>query len=185
MLFEQVKLTAAKCHAIISRAFLRAAHKPAAAPCSSVPIPVLEAYGQLNRRIRYLCDARSAQGKLSRDESRRIRRLEKQLDRLPGLIIESLHTPAEEDWLEIYRHLVTLHETLLSSQLCVAAEEYECLVKQFIQLAQLISDHALIEISTSSLFALLLMQTHIKDESTARAPQSKPNRRPRRRKSSL
>ncbi len=183
MLFQQVKLTAARCRRILSRAFTRLATKSSVEPCTSVPLPLLEAYGELNCRLRYLCDARLAQGALRRDETRRINRLEKLLDRLPSLIIESLHTTAEENWMEVYRQLVTLHELLLHAQLCHDAEEYACLVDQFIKLAQLISDHSQININTSSIFALLLMQVHIQDEYSPAPKKSKPNRRQRKRKS--
>ncbi len=180
MLFEQVKLTAEKCHAIIHRVFIKAAAKPDAEPSSSVPIPVLEAHGALDHRVRYLCEARAQQYKFNRERVRAIRLVEKSLDQLPNLIIEGLQKGPDENWLQVYKKLIQLHEGILKARLCDEVEEYEALLQQVILLADEISKASLIEVNASSMFALLLMQVHIQNDLTSKNPTKRS--RPRKRK---
>ncbi len=182
MLFEQIKLTAEKCHAIIYRVFLKAAVKIDATPTNSVPIPVLEEHGTLDRRVRYLCEARAQQHKFNRERMKAIRAVERTLDQLPSLIVEGLKKTAEEDWLTVYKNLIKLHEDILTARLCVEVEEYEALVQQIILLADEISKASCVEVNASSMFALLLMQVHIKNDGSKKP--AKPKRMQRKRKKS-
>ncbi len=182
MLFEQIKLTAEKCHAIIYRVFVKAAVKPDTIPANSVPIPILEEHGSLDRRIRYLCEARTQQHKFNRERMKAIRTVERTLDLLPSLIMEGLKKTASEDWLTVYKSLIQLHEDILTARLCVEVEEYEALVQQIVLLADEISKASCVEMSPSSMFALLLMQVHIKNDMTKKLP--KPKRTPRKRRKS-
>ncbi len=173
MLFEGIKLTSDKCREILSRAFITAAtNVKGNKELGAIPIPVLEAHGQLSRRIRFLCEAAHKNEHANRARTARIRKIERFLNILPQLTMEALHTSAAEDWMSYYRKLLQLHEWMVAAELCDEAGEYEAIIELLIYLAQQVATESRVKIDPASMFSLLLMQVHLQGQTPN--PQRKP-----------
>lgn len=177
MLFELEPLTPQEEAAMLGRFFAEAAMRNRVAPePGHVPVEVLEAYGDLNTHLRYMLEA-SAGHRRDRESKRRLRRVEVMLDALPGDIMATLPATTSENWTLAYRKLIRLHRMLCELNLGLDAEEHHIILHKMATLAERISLASAVEVSATSMFALLLIQEHLNHAQPVR------KKSPRRRKS--
>ena len=180
MLVDRDPLTPKQQAEILVRLFGSAAAPARDTPARGhVPLDVLEAYGNLNRHLRYLLTAALADSRRDLANTRRLRRLERELDALPDAVITTLASDHRHDWMSAYRLLLRLHSMLGSAGLKLDAEEYEALVGKMIELAARIADSAAVRVTAASMFSLLLIQSqlHEQDKRRERKHKRRKNRR--------
>ena len=175
MLFEQESLTPGKRADALSRLFCTlAARTREGVSAEHIPLSVLEAHGDLENHLRYMIEAAYASCKDKKRLSQ-LRRIEKLLDSLPTGIMQTLPASPEQDWMRCYRDLVKLHDMLDEAGLCVDAQEYAAIIEKTARLAQAVSEGSAVQVNAASMFALWLMQAHLRRYQPRR-------RRPARRK---
>lgn len=143
-----------------------------------VPVTVLEAHGELATHVRFILDAARHNRTLSREQQRLLHKAERLLDALPDSIMQTLPAGPEDNWLQLYRMLVDMHGLLEDALPDLDAEEYSSIVQKMVQLAEAVAASAAVEVSAASMFALLLVQVHLKKYETPR-PRSSARRRKR------
>lgn len=185
MLFEQEKLTPGTRAQALSRLFhssaLRTHGETPPTGGEHVPIAVLTAHGELERRLRYMLEAALATRPAAAKP--RLRRIERLLDTLPESIMRTLPATPDQDWMLCYRELVRLHDLLDEAGLCESAEEYAGLITKMSRLAEAVSAGSAVSVNAGSMFTLWLMQSHLRRYSPRkrRAPRRKKRRTPRKR----
>ena len=125
-----------------------------------VPVEALEAFGNLETPLRYMLEAASS-GCKDRTRLAQLRKVEKCLNTLPDALMTSLSAGPEENWLCMFRHLLQLHTLLTDVGIGTDAAEYSTLLQKMVQLAEVVSQAAAVEISPASMFTLLLMQVEM------------------------
>ncbi len=179
MLFQQEQLTPqGRLHAL-ETLFCELARRPGSAPeHGHVPVDILEAYGELNSRLRFLLEAEVSRS-ADPSRNRQLKRIEHELDALPESIMETLPAGPEGNWLGFYRRLVRLHNMLEDAQPGLDEEEYATIIRKMVQLATRVSQASGVEINAASMFSLLLIQVELHNQDAAK--QRKPRRKKRRR----
>ncbi len=152
----------------------------ASAEPGHVPVDILEAYGELNSRLRFLLEAELSRGADSQ-RRRQLKHIERELDALPESIMETLPAGPEGNWLGFYRHLVRLHTMLGDAQPELEEEEYGTIIRKMVQLAARVSQASAVDVNAASMFSLLLIQVELHHQDAARL--RKPRRKKRRRSS--
>lgn len=169
MLFDRDPLTPKQQAEILVRLFGSAATPAQESPARGhVPLDVLEAYGDLNRHLRYLLAAALADSRRDPAKTRRLRHIERELDALPDAVVTTLSSDHRHDWMSAYRLLLRLHSKLGSAGLKLDAEEYEALIGKMIELAARIADSAAVRITAASMFSLLLIQSQLHEQDKRR-----------------
>lgn len=184
MLFDRTPLTPEQQAEVLMRHFGRVSGAVLGShDGGGVPLSVLEAYGELNRHLRYLIAAAIAEHRSKRLSTRPLRRLERELDALPRAIMLTLSAGHEQDWMSAYRLLLRLHSLSIRNSMRLDAEEYETLIGKMVQLAARIADAAVVRINAASMFSLLLIQTLLHERQQRRragSSRSKRRRSPKR-----
>lgn len=163
MLFEREPLTPQGRKDVLMRLFGAAARRGGDwAVANHVPVAVLEAHGELATHVRFILDAARHNRTLSREQQRLLHKAERLLDALPDSIMKTLPAGPEDNWLQLYRMLVDMHGLLEDALPHLDAEEYTSIVQKMVQLAEAVAACAAVEVSAASMFALLLVQVHLK-----------------------
>lgn len=182
MLFEEEKLTPGIRARALSRQFQNYAQRAAGGLGGSehVPVEVLTAHGELERRLRYMLEAAFTTRPSS--ARARLRRIERLLDSLPEGIMQTLPATTEQDWMRCYRELVRLHDLLDEAELYESAEEYATIISKMAQLAEAVSQASAVSVNAGSMFTLWLMQSHLRRYSPRkrRPARKKKRKRPNR-----
>ena len=161
MLFERETVTPHGRLATMEELFARVARRETAIyEPGRVPVEALEAFGNLETPLRYMLEAASA-GCKDRTRLAQLRKVEKCLNTLPDALMTSLSAGPEENWLCMFRHLLQLHTLLTDAGIGTDAAEYSTLLQKMVQLAEVVSQAAAVEISPASMFTLLLMQVEM------------------------
>ncbi len=179
MLFEREQLTPTGRLRALESLFGQLAQRPGAAPRhGSVPVDILEAYGDFNAHIRFLLEA-AASHRGDTTRVRQLRRIERELDALPASIMDTLPAGPHENWLNFYRRLVHLHSMLEDAALGWDEEEYHSLIHKMVLLADCVSRASAVELNAASMFTLLLIQVHLhhQDATKKRKPRKKKRKR--------
>lgn len=162
MLFEQEQLTPgmrARALSSLFHSYVQRAPGSAATELH-VPVEVLTAHGELERHLRYMIDA--AVNSRPAAAKPRLRRIERLLDTLPTSIMQTLPATPAQDWMRCYRDLVRLHDLLDEADLCQSAEEYATIISKMTQLADAVSRSSGVDVNAGGMFALWLMQAHLR-----------------------
>ncbi|MBR5330453.1 MAG: hypothetical protein IKV13_03090 [Akkermansia sp.] len=161
MLFERETVTPHGRLATMEELFARVARRETAIyEPGRVPVEALEAFGNLETPLRYMLEAASS-GCKDRTRLAQLRKVEKCLNTLPDALMTSLSAGPEENWLCMFRHLLQLHTLLTDAGIGTDAAEYSTLLQKMVQLAEVVSQAAAVEISPASMFTLLLMQVEM------------------------
>lgn len=146
---------------VLNRQFAKYARRPGQTPSyGHVPVKVLEAHGELDSHLRYILESAGNRG-LSKEQQKSLHRIERLLDSLPESILATIPAPPTENWLDLYRTLIKLHEYLEDAQLELDEDEYCTIVQKTVQLAGAVSESSGTEVNAQSMFTLLLLQVHL------------------------
>ncbi len=161
MLFERETVTPQERLAAMEELFSRVARRrdEPQAP-GHVPVDALEAFGNLETPLRYMLEA-AATGCKDRSRLALLRKVEKCLNTLPEAIMTSLSAGPEENWLCMFRNLLQLHTLLIEAGIGTDAAEYSTLLQKMVQLAEKVSQAAMVNINPASMFTLMLMQVEM------------------------
>ena len=177
LLFETQGLTPGERADTLHRLFCNyAAQEQETHSAQYVPQDVLDAYGELESRLHHLLNAADL-AHPDRATASLLRKIEKRLAALPASIMRSLYATPEQDWILCYRNLIELHELLEDAHLLNDAQEYATLVEIMTRLALALSRSAAVKVDAASMFALWLMQAHLRRYSPQRRRTTRKSRR--------
>lgn len=168
MLFEREILQPAERIAALTRLFHETARREGPPPAfGHVPVSVLEAHGEFSTRVRYLIEAAEKQCR-DKERLRIMRKINRLLDALPELIMQTMPTGPEGNWLRFYRILTQIHSLLEDAGLGLEADEYMAVTRKMTALAGAVAEASAVRIDGASTFALLLAQLVIVKNSPKR-----------------
>ena len=177
LLFETQSLTPGERADALHRLFCNyATQKQETHSAQYVPQDVLDAYGELESRLHHLLNA-AAFAHPDRAVSSLLRKIEKRLAALPESIMQSLYATPDQNWILCYRNLIELHDLLEDAHLVNDAQEYATLVEIMTRLALALSKSAAVRVDAASMFALWLMQAHLRRYSPRRCRALRKSRR--------
>lgn len=177
LLFEQSCLTPGERADVLRNLLGRVAFQAQPQHSSQyVPQDVLDAYGELESRLRHLLSAATLTHP-DRSKAALLRRVDKRLTALPERIMQALSANTEQDWMIGYRSMVELHELLEDAHMVDDAQEYATLVEIMTRLALALSRSAAVKVDAASMFALWLMQAYLRRYSPQRRRTTRKSRR--------
>ena len=180
MLFEEDQITPAKKARALSKLFhSRASRAQEPSPADHVPVEVLAAHGELESHLRYMLDA-TLDKRPPHAVKLNLRRIEKLLDSLPESILQTLPASPAQDWMRCYRDLAKLHDLLDDAGLCVSVDDYATVIAKMTRLAEAVSEASAVRVTAASMFALWLMQAHLRRYAPRRRRKSRTTKRKRR-----
>ncbi|MFI3243191.1 MAG: hypothetical protein R3Y56_02935 [Akkermansia sp.] len=125
----------------------------------SVPASLIATHGELDHRLRYAYNA--AGFTANKEQLKAIRELKRQLDILPGFILESLQASGHEVWLGFFKMLIRIHQLSIEAKLYQDLEEYETTLRLLTQLAEELVEASSAQVNAASILSFMLLENHM------------------------
>ncbi len=172
LLFEQQNLTPGERADTLRRLLSNVAFQPQPQHSPQyVPQDVLDAYGELESRLKHLLNAATL-ARPDHSQAALLRKVDKKLAALPEHIMQALSASTDQDWMIGYRSMIELHELLEDAHMVNDAQEYATLIQIMSRLALALSQSAAVRVNAASMFVLWLMQMHLQRYSPRRKRRS-------------